>query len=129
MKIADKKTMLIQFINTILNDKNDEYYLLSPELNGNINVGVGTKKKQYQYISGDICIPHSLLKEEHKENFNIISNLSMNMFTFIKKEYVNEQVDGMVEKSEDYVNAFLTNNPEVDKALNDLMTALKSAKY
>lgn len=129
MKIGDKKAMLINFIQTMLSDKDDKYYLVQPELTGNINISVGNdKKKKYQYINGDICIPHNLLKEEYKNNFDVISKFPLYIYGYLKKEYVNDTFVNYVDKSKDDLNTFLSDNPKVEKALNELLEALKESK-
>lgn len=107
MKLADKKTMLISFINTMLSDKNDDYYLLQPELSGSVKIDVGNgKSKKYQFINGDICVPYSVLKEEHRDNYKVISGSSLSIYTYIKKDFINENTEKQIKESEDNVNKF-----------------------
>lgn len=129
MKIANKKTMLINFIQTMLSDKEDKYYLVQPELTGNINVSIGNdKKKKYQYINGDICIPHDLLNNEYKKDFNVVSKFPIFIHGYLKKDYVNDKFLSYITETDEDLKTFMFDNPRVDKAINELLEALKESK-
>jgi hypothetical protein len=113
----------------MLSDKEDKYYLVMPELTGSVNVNIGNdKKKKYQYINGDICIPHTMLKDEHKKDFNVIDRTPIYTYDYLKKEYVNDNFMKHIHETDEDLNDFISKNPKVEKALNDLLDALNESK-
>jgi hypothetical protein len=130
MKIANKKVMLINFIKTMLSDKEDNYYVVMPELTGSVTVNIGNdKNKKYQYVNGDICIPYAMLNDEHKKDFNVVNKLPLYTYAYLKKEYVNDEFMKHINETDEDLNDFISKNPKVEKALNDLLEALKNIDY
>jgi hypothetical protein len=131
MKIADKTTMIISFLNTILSDRKDNYYLICPELNGDCETNVGGNKKKYQYIKGDIAVPYVALNEENKANHEVIMSILNNhtTYAFLKKDFASTDTKNKVIECESTTKEFLSGNPKVETALNELLDALKEAKY
>lgn len=128
MKIANKNVMILNFITKILSDKNDNYYLVKPELIGKMNISTGTKNKKYQYVSGEICIPHNLLNEEYKKDFDVAYNFDFDIHGFLHKDFVNDEFMKHYNESDEDLNNFFKKNPRVGNALNELIEALKECK-
>lgn len=130
MQLGSKEIMLISFLNTYLSDKDNEFMLLMPELTGNVKVDVGNGKgKKYQYISGELSIPYTILKEEHKQDFQVINKTRMFHYAYVPKKYLNEIADEHEEDTMNDLNCFYDKNPKVKEALENLLNELKNARY
>lgn len=129
MEIGDKLGIMINFINTMRSDKEDEFILVKPEWAGYMNFDVGSKKKKYQFIKGELAIPHNILKEEFKEKYEVIDKTRMFHYAYIPKKFINEKIIEEINSCEEDTKQFFINNPKVEEALDNLMEALAKVKY
>lgn len=134
MQIGDKNGLLINFINTMLSDIDDEFILTKPEWAGSYHLDVGDtrskgkKSKKYQYIKGELAIPHNILKEEFQQNLDVMYGTRMFHYAYIPKKFVTDELLNQIEEANQDTLNYLANYPRVKEALDNLISVLKEEK-
>jgi predicted nucleotidyltransferase component of viral defense system len=134
MQIGDKDGLLINFINTMLSDVDDDFILTKPEWAGSYNLDVGDtrskgkKSKKYQYIKGELAIPHNILKDEFQQNLDVMYDTRMFHYAYIPKKFVTDELLNQIEEAKQDILSFLVNHPKVKEALDNLINVLKEER-